>query len=298
MRLSKRFSVLNLAAIPVGISPELKKQKGINVFEVNSPNASINADGIVVDLHKKLSPEWIRFIADCNLKGMPIYHAATIYEMFSGKISLTHLSEGTLNIYKRPWLYTTIKRVLDLLVVIISTPVTIPLGVAVAVMIKIDSPGPVFFIQERVGQNGSIFKMIKFRTMVANGNSSEKADFAKENDKRVTKIGRILRKTRLDEIPQFWNVLKGEMSLVGPRPEQVPFVERFSKEIPFYPYRHLVKPGITGWAQVNHGYASDTVETREKLEYDLYYIKNHSLWLDFLIVAKTLRTMLAGTGAR
>ena len=298
LRLSKRFNVLNFAVVPSGISTELKKQKSVNMFEVDSPEASIDADGIVVDLHRKLSPEWIRFIADCNLKGIPIYHSAAIYEIFSGKVSLAHLSEGTLDVYKLPFLYKGIKRIIDVLVVILSAPITIPMGVLIAILVKIDSPGPVFFIQQRTGQGGKVFDMVKFRTMIVDSKSEDKACFAQKDDERITKVGRILRKLRLDELPQFWNVLKGEMSLIGPRPEQVPFVREFTREIPFYSYRHLVKPGITGWAQVNLGYTAGTEETREKLEYDLYYIKNLSLWLDLLIVVKTLGTMVFGSGAR
>jgi lipopolysaccharide/colanic/teichoic acid biosynthesis glycosyltransferase len=166
-----------------------------------------------------------------------------------------------------------------------------------ALLIKWESPGPVLFLQERVGQGNRSFFIYKFRSMC---HDSEKngAQFAKNNDMRVTRVGAVIRKLRIDELPQFFNVLKGDMSLIGPRPEQRVFVEKFEKEIPFYSYRHIVRPGISGWAQVMHGYAADTDETKLKIEHDFFYIKNFSLWLDILIIFKTFRTIVTGFGSR
>ena len=166
-----------------------------------------------------------------------------------------------------------------------------------AIVIKLESDGPAFFIQNRVGQGGKEFRIYKFRSM---GKDSEKhgAQMASANDMRVTRVGKFIRKTRIDELPQFFNVLKGDMSLIGPRPEQKVFVDQFEQEIPFYNYRHIVKPGITGWAQVTHGYAGDADETRVKIEHDFYYIKHISYSLDILSVFKTVKTMLTGFGAR
>jgi UDP-GalNAc:undecaprenyl-phosphate GalNAc-1-phosphate transferase len=166
-----------------------------------------------------------------------------------------------------------------------------------ALAVKLESPGPVLFWQERVGAGGKTFRMVKFRSMRTDS-EARGARFATDGDDRVTRIGRFLRRSRIDELPQYWNILKGEMSLIGPRPEQVSFVRQFEQEIPFYAYRHLVKPGITGWAQVNQGYAASVHETRGKLEHDLYYIKHFSFWLDALIVFGTIRTVLTGFGAR
>jgi lipopolysaccharide/colanic/teichoic acid biosynthesis glycosyltransferase len=184
-----------------------------------------------------------------------------------------------------------------ILFLLLSLPIALPVAVVTALAIKIDSRGPLIFTQERVGEGGNIFRMHKFRSMHVDAELGG-ARFAQSEDERVTRVGRFIRRYRLDELPQFANILTGQMSLIGPRPEQVGFVKQFEKEIPFYGYRHLVKPGITGWAQVNHGYAADEKETRTKLEHDLYYVKHFSIWIDVLIGLKTFRTIITGFGAR
>ena len=152
-------------------------------------------------------------------------------------------------------------------------------------------------ITSRIGQGGTVFEVVKFRTMrVAESGRTHR--FADAEEDRITRLGKFLRKTRIDELPQLWNVLKGEMSLIGPRPEQVPFVKEFEERIPFYAYRHLVRSGITGWAQVNQGYAANTAQTQTKLEYDLFYIKHLSFTLDILLIVRTIKTVLTGYGAR
>ena len=288
---------LRLGVVPGGMAPELLHLTGVEWVPLEFPRVWNAVDGIVVDLHQKLSPEWIRFLADCSLRGVPVYHAAVAYEAFTGRVSLRHLSEGVVEAFRLPPVYPLVKRAMDVSLVFLSLPLTLPVMLIVALLIRFDSPGPVLFIQERVGQGGRPFRMIKFRTMRIDA-ERDGAKFARDGDHRVTRVGRWLRKFRLDELPQFWNVLKGEMSLIGPRPEQVPFARQFADEIPYYSYRHLVKPGITGWAQVTQGYAAGKEETWEKLEYDLYYVKHLSLWLDLLIILKTLRTILTGFGAR
>ena len=166
-----------------------------------------------------------------------------------------------------------------------------------AIAIRLESPGKVIFVQERVGQGGRLFKIYKFRSMRFDA-EKHGAQLAQQNDARITRVGKFIRKTRIDELPQFINVLKGDMSLIGPRPEQLGFVKEFEKTIPFYNYRHIVKPGISGWAQVTQGYASNEDETALKVQYDFYYIKHISFALDVLIVLKTIQTMLTGFGAR
>jgi exopolysaccharide biosynthesis polyprenyl glycosylphosphotransferase len=167
-----------------------------------------------------------------------------------------------------------------------------------ALAIKLDSRGPVLYRQERVGLNNQPFQVVKFRSMRTDAEKDGKAVWATRNDSRVTRVGRFIRLTRIDELPQLFSVLKGDMSLVGPRPERPPFVEQLTRQIPFYAVRHSVKPGVTGWAQVRYQYGSTVEDSQEKLQYDLYYVKNHSLWMDLRILVQTVHVVLTGKGAQ
>lgn len=190
--------------------------------------------------------------------------------------------------------YPYIKRFLDILLSLLALPIAIPIILIFAVIIKLETPGPAFFLQERVGLHGKYFKVIKLRSMGVNAEKNG-AQWATKNDPRVTKVGAFIRKTRIDELPQLFNVLKGDMSLIGPRPERPMFTAQFNEEIPGFIDRLQVKPGITGWAQVNGGY---DITPREKLELDRYYINNMSFWLDLKIILKTIKVCLTGDGAR
>jgi sugar transferase (PEP-CTERM system associated) len=181
---------------------------------------------------------------------------------------------------------------------LIGLVLSLPIALLTAIAIKLDSPGAVFYRQERVGKKGKPFEVIKFRSMCTDAEKDGQAIWAQENDVRVTRVGRIIRMLRIDEIPQFWCIIKGEMNFVGPRPERPVFVEQLAIEIPFYEQRHLVAPGLTGWAQVRYPYGASVEDARQKLQYDLYYIKNQSLLLDLLIVLETFKTILFGRGAR
>jgi len=218
-------------------------------------------------------------------------------ESLTGRVKLDHLSENQFGMLSPSPYYEGLKRLMDISAVIISAPLVIPIVLVTALAIRIESPGRALFSQERVGQGGKPFRIYKLRSMVKDS-EKDGAQFASEGDMRITRVGAVIRKLRIDELPQFWNILKGEMSLIGPRPEQQAFVTEFEKNIPFYTYRHVVKPGITGWAQVRHGYAASADDTQEKIEHDFYYIKNYSLWLDIQIVIDTVRTILTGYGAR
>jgi lipopolysaccharide/colanic/teichoic acid biosynthesis glycosyltransferase len=220
-----------------------------------------------------------------------------VCETLAGRISRVHYDVNILSDYKMTFAHRLYKRTFDITIVLLSLPVLLPVMGAVALMIRLDSPGPALFIQNRCGKDGKPFRIYKFRSMTTDAESRGN-QFTQDGDRRVTPLGRILRKYRLDELPQLFNVLKGEMSLIGPRPEQVSFVGRFEQDIRFYHLRHRVKPGITGWAQVSQGYAANVEQTKEKLEYDLYYVKNASILLDNIIVFKTLETILTGFGAR
>jgi exopolysaccharide biosynthesis polyprenyl glycosylphosphotransferase len=190
--------------------------------------------------------------------------------------------------------FASLKRVFDIVVAAATLIIAAPLLAVVAAIIKLEGRGPVIFSQTRVGQHGNLFTLYKLRTMEVG--SEYKGLYTVEGDPRVTKIGRILRATRLDELPQLWNVLRGEMSLIGPRAEWIKCVENYEKEIPYYHFRHLVRPGITGWAQVNYTYGSSVNDTMEKLMYDLYYIRHFSPALDATVILKTLHVMLFGKG--
>jgi lipopolysaccharide/colanic/teichoic acid biosynthesis glycosyltransferase len=254
---------------------------------------------LAVDLRATLSERVAQFLSSCDIAGYTIRPLSSIYEEHTGRVPLVHLAEGweisAPLLAVAPWLPG--KRVFD----VVSTAFTAPLWLLVAgltwVYVRLASPGPAIFTQLRVGHGGEPFTMVKFRTMSLDA-EKDGPQFATENDERLIRGGRFLRKSRLDEVPQLWNVLKGEMSLVGPRAEQVPFAEAFRTEIPFYGHRHLVRPGITGWAQVHYRYADDQADTIEKLTYDLYYIKHMSPVMDISVLWRSVWTVLTGAGAR
>lgn len=254
---------------------------------------------IAVDLRAVLSERVAQFLSSSDVAGYTIRPFTRVYEEHTGRVPLVHLAEGweisapLLDVAH--WLPG--KRIFDVVFTFVMTPLWIPLGLLTAVYVKLVDPGFAIFKQQRVGLGAEIFTMYKFRTMYLDAEDMGPR-FAEIEDPRFIKGGGFLRKSRLDEIPQLWNVLKGEMSLVGPRAEQVPFVEQFRLEIPFYGQRHMVRPGLTGWAQVNYGYADDEADTIEKLTYDLYYIKHMSPVLDLRIFWKSIWTVLTGFGAR
>lgn len=254
---------------------------------------------VAIDLRAILSESMAKYLSSCDVAGYTIRPFSSIYEDHTGRVPLIHLTEGweisapLLEVAR--WLPG--KRLFDFVLTLISSPIWLPLGIFVGIYVKLADPGFSIFRQERVGLNGAVFTMYKFRTMHLDA-EKDGAQFAVERDPRLIRGGSFLRKMRLDEIPQLWNVIKGDMSLVGPRAEQVPFVSEFRKEIPFYDHRHMVRPGITGWAQVNFGYADGEADTIEKLTYDLYYIKHMSPVMDLRIFWKSVWTVLTGAGAR
>jgi len=255
---------------------------------------------LAVDLRAVLSDEMARFVSSTNLAGYPMRSLVAAYEEHTGRLAIVHLHEGwelTVPLAGRgPYVRT--KRLVDTLFVLMVSPIALVLGAVIALAVRLDSSGPVIFKQSRVGRGGRLFTLYKFRTMRTENDGEKKALFAAAGDDRLTRVGRILRRLRVDELPQLWNVLRGDLSMVGPRPEQAPFVERFSETIPFYSHRHLVRPGLTGWAQVNFGYADSEADTIEKLSYDLYYVKHVSMWLDLEVVGRSVWTILSGFGAR
>ena len=266
--------------------------------KLDMPTLPEKAKRVVTNLHApELDDQWQRFLADCTLKGIAVYNIRQVQESLTGRVKIRHLYENDLGSLLPSPAYVVVKRILDIILILITLPISIPLMLLTALAIKLESKGNVLFIQNRIGQGGREFKIYKFRSMSMNS-EQDGAKLAQVGDARVTRVGKFIRKTRLDELPQFFNILRGDMSLIGPRPEQKVFVEQFNQSIPFYNYRHIVKPGLSGWAQVTQGYAGDTNETQIKLEHDFYYIKHFSLSLDILIIFKTIKTIATGFGAR
>ncbi|HYD12471.1 MAG TPA: sugar transferase [Allosphingosinicella sp.] len=257
---------------------------------------------LIADLRAELSDDWERLIAATALAGHPVYHMKQVQESITGRVEIEHLSENHFGSLLPNHSYRKVKRLLDLSLALLLLPLLLVPGLIVALLIKLGSPGPVFFRQRRRGYRGKTFSVVKFRTMVQRspGEAGEARQEAitRDDDERITRLGRYLRRTRIDELPQIWNILKGEMSWIGPRPEAIPLSEWYEAELPFYTYRHIVRPGISGWAQVNQGHVADLESVFEKLHYDFYYIKNFSAWLDLVILVKTLRTVMSGFGAK
>jgi lipopolysaccharide/colanic/teichoic acid biosynthesis glycosyltransferase len=289
---------LKFLVVPFGDSQTIFDNENFKFVKLNKPiipNSFFN--GVIVDLHSKgLSSEWVRFIAKCALSRIHVYNLIQLRENMTGKVDVAQLVENNFGDLIPSRALINAKQLFDILFLIIISPIIITLMIFIALWIKFDSPGGVFFIQERLGYNKDKINIIKFRTMFVNhyGAKFTSAD----NDSRITNAGKFLRKYRLDEIPQFWNVIKGEMSLIGPRPECAELSKSYEQDVPFFDYRHVVKPGISGWAQVMHGYAAGVEEMNDKLAYDFYYIKHFSVWLDLLILYKTIRTVLTGFGSR
>jgi sugar transferase (PEP-CTERM system associated) len=262
----------------------------------------LGVDEIVVALSERRGGSMpLRQLLDCKLYGVRVVDIATHFEKTLAQIKISHVNAGWLIFgdgFNQGVLRTSVKRVFDILFSALILLLALPIMAVTALLIKFESRGPVFYRQERVGLNGKVFEVIKFRSMRTDAEKDGKPRWATVNDDRVTKVGRFIRRVRIDELPQLLNVLRGEMSLVGPRPERQYFVDELIAKIPYYAVRHSVKPGVTGWAQVRYEYGSTVEDSVEKLQYDLYYVKNHTLFLDLLIMLETVAVVLTGKGAR
>jgi sugar transferase (PEP-CTERM system associated) len=234
-----------------------------------------------------------------KLGGVTFDHLASVYEEYTGKIAVENLRPSWLIFssgFRKNTLVKFGKRILDVIMSAVGLVVLSPLILLTALAVRLSSPGPVIYHQVRVGQNNRLFTIHKFRSMRADAEATTGAVWAQKNDMRITPIGRFMRKTRLDELPQLWNVLKGDMSVVGPRPERPEFVQSLTTQIPFYGQRHVVKPGLTGWAQVSYTYGASVEDALEKLQYDLFYIKHLNIPLDLFIIFKTIKTVVLRRG--
>lgn len=286
--------------VPGGRVARFLDLKGAACVKLEVPKLETLGPGvIVVDLHAELGADWERFIVEAAIAGWPVYHFNQIWESESGRVRIDHPSENGFGALVPSLMYQRFKRGFDLAACLIALPLVIPVIAIIALAVRLDSPGPVFFTQRRIGFRGHEFDLVKFRTMIeTNDGRDRERSITRPDDARVTRVGRVLRQTRLDELLQIVNILKGEMSWIGPRPEAVALSRWYEAEIPFYRYRHIVRPGITGWAQVNQGHVASLDDVKVKLEYDFYYIKNLSYWLDIVIALRTMGVIIFGFGAK
>lgn len=295
---------LRYFVVPFGNALALLEASDVEWLVMSSPSLPRDdySTPIVADLHYDFDPSWERLLAAAAISGRAVYHSKLVHESLTGKVELKHLSENSFGSLLPNMAYRRLKRIVDFVACLIALPLlALPL-IIVALAIRADSAGPALFRQRRMGYRGKEFDVVKFRSMhvreLADGEGGIEDAMTQAEDHRITRLGRVLRRSRIDEFPQIWNVLRGEMSWIGPRPEAIPLSHWYERELPFYSYRHIVRPGITGWAQVNQGHVADLDSVHTKLHYDFYYIRNFSAWLDLLIVLRTVRTMLTGFGSK
>ncbi len=289
-------TVVSVPAAPIssqGVQDSYERLK--SAIETHRPDCIIVA---LSDRRNRLPAE---YLVQVQLRGIQVENAVDVYERLTRKLAVEYLtpssflySEGLL----KSTLYVRLERVFSVLMAALGLVACAPLMVLIALAVKVDSPGPVFFRQERVGLRGKIFLLCKFRTMRCAKAARAHATWQRDDEERVTRIGRWLRRARLDELPQFWNVLRGDMNFIGPRPEMAENVAAMAREIPFYELRHIIRPGITGWAQVKNGYAVTRENVQEKIRYDLYYLKHMCFTLDLIILLESVKVVLFGRGVR
>lgn len=300
----QRRSRLRIGIVPFGRTEGLLEIDTIDWHVINQPSLmdTSGCQSIVADFAADLPPKWEAFLADAALDGRIVYQVKQLSESLTGRVEIEHISENSFGSLMPARGYFHLKEVADFLFSLLVLPLVLPVLFAVALVIRAEGSGPIFFRQTRVGHAGRPIRVVKFRTMrplvVGAAEDARTAAMTAAGDDRITRVGSLLRRSRLDELPQIWNILCGEMSWIGPRPEAAILSVWYTDEIPFYRYRHVVKPGISGWAQVNQGHVADVGEVNRKLHYDFYYIKYFSPWLDLLIVFRTLKTMLTGFGSR
>lgn len=298
---SGRRRNLCVGVVPGGDHRSLQDISGVFWVPLANPGQSTaDIDSIAADLNFDHSDEWERRLADYALSGIPVFHIKQLEESLTGRVALEHLSENSFGTLAPNTAYMTLKHLVDVVSALAASLILGPLLLIVAIWIRVDSPGPAIFRQVRVGYRGRPFEVFKFRTMHhgPSGAGDRQGAQTQAGDHRITRAGAFLRRTRIDELPQILNILRGEMSWIGPRPEAQVLSEWYENEISFYRYRHIVRPGVTGWAQVNQGHVAAVEDVREKLFYDFYYIKQFSPWIDLLIIVKTVRTVITGFGAK
>ena len=302
--LGQRHTAYLFYVVPCGDVSRLHGLRHVDLVYLKEPTLPAEpGSGIVVDLRADIDDAWERLLAEAALAGVPVFHSKQLLESMTGQVAIEHISENHLGSLSPNDGYGKFKQMCDLLIAVVALPAVLPLLLVIALAIRLDSPGPVLFRQKRMGFRGDPFEVYKFRTMhpvnaPSSNDDARRAAITQSDDDRITRVGRVLRRTRIDEIPQILNILRGEMSWIGPRPEAMALSGWYQNEIAFYSYRHVVKPGITGWAQVNQGHVAEIHDVHYKLCYDFYYIKYLSAWLDALILFRTIRTVITGSGAR
>ncbi len=296
-RVRRRFAV-----VPCGMVHHLGAIEGVDWKRLRRPSLAetVDCDAVVADFSADLPPAWESFLADAALAGRMVYQVKQLSESLTGRVEIAHLSENSFGSLIPARGYFHLKSIIDFFAALLLVPVLIVPMLLVGLAIRLDSKGPSLFRQRRLGLAGEPITIFKFRTMRVHdaGEDARSAAMTGDDDDRITRIGIFLRKTRIDELPQMINILKGQMSWIGPRPEALVLSSWYTGEIPFYRYRHVVRPGISGWAQVNQGHVADVAEVHEKLQYDFFYIKYFSPWLDLLILFRTVKTMATGFGSR
>jgi len=257
-------------------------------------------DRIIVALDERRGKFPLEQLLSCRLKGVPVDDGMAFTEQLAGKLSVENLHPSFLIFsdgFKSSDIFKRVKRGIDILASLVALTLFFPITLLISLAIRLDSKGPIIYEQERAGEDEKIFRLLKFRSMRVDAEAGVPV-WASVDDPRMTRVGRVIRKLRLDEIPQMINVLKGEMSFVGPRPERPFFVKELEKEVRYYSQRHVIKPGITGWAQIMYRYGASKEDALQKLKYDLYYIKHMSIVLDLMIIFETVKIVLLGKGAR
>jgi sugar transferase (PEP-CTERM system associated) len=282
---------------PVVVDPRQVLAQG-NLLEII--RASRISEIVVAIRERRHGAMSLRDLLDCKLAGVRVLDQSSFFERVQGQVRIDSLRASWLiygDGFRQGLIRSCVKRCFDVSVALLLLALAAPVMLLTALLILLEDGAPIFYRQERVGQGGRIFEVIKFRSMRSDAEQDGKPRWAARNDDRVTRTGRMIRRLRIDELPQLINVLLGDMSLVGPRPERAFFVDQLAREIPFYSVRHCVKPGITGWAQVRYQYGSSVDDAIQKLQYDLYYVKNHTLVLDVLVLFETVRVVLTGEGS-
>ncbi len=295
----RRVRRLAMIVIPGGrTSRLLERSSQIDWYLAHTVAEAESTIPLVADFRADLSPEWERFIADCALAGRPVYNYKQLEESITGRIRIDHISENVFGTLVPNEIWASSKRYADFVLAIAALVVSfVPMAI-IALLIRLESKGPAIFRQERVGYRGEKFTIYKFRTMRLLTPKEEAENSHHHDADRITRFGAFLRRSRLDELPQIFNIIKGEMSWIGPRPEAMSLSAQYEAHLPFYRYRHIVRPGVTGWAQVNQGHVVGISSADDKLQYDFFYIRNFSLWLDVLIALRTVRVILTAAGAR